>query len=140
MDWANLADAPLAATAAFDIPYGGDGFGAFMQGDRIAKLASRPRLARLWAQSSLALMDGGSCVARGVCVPFSSEVEGRDPFPDAGWTRLSSGLPKTRWISAPRTHCVPLRLRSTRRGNGKASRQSYLRACGSTLQDSDIAV
>jgi GNAT superfamily N-acetyltransferase len=85
----NMATGPTIAESALAIPYGGDGSGAFMGGDRVAKLVARPRVARRWARTSVALMDGGICVARGVCVPFASTVDGRDLFPDAGWDQVA---------------------------------------------------
>ncbi|GAB3748039.1 GNAT family N-acetyltransferase [Microlunatus parietis] len=85
MRWTNLAESDAVAEAAFAIPYG-KGPGGFMAGHLIAKLVSRPRLARRWPELSVALVDDdGSCVARGVTIPYASTVPGRDPYPEAGW-------------------------------------------------------
>jgi GNAT superfamily N-acetyltransferase len=73
------------ARAAMAIPYPDDA-GAFMAGHVTGQVVTRTRILRHWSDLSVAVLDdGGKSVARGLMIPFDSGVEGRDPFPDAGW-------------------------------------------------------
>ncbi len=87
MDVVTAEDEGVAAKA-FAIPYAKDGGGRFMSGHLITKLVGRQRLAQRWPHLTVAVLDGDQCVARGVSIPFSSTVEGREPFPDGGWEQV----------------------------------------------------
>ena len=87
MEAVSLADRPDVAADAFAIPYG-DGPGGFMQSELVSKLVRRTRIIDRWPSTTVALLEGGECVARGVAVTFASGLPGREPFPDRGWDQI----------------------------------------------------
>ena len=91
MELVTIARRPELAEAAFAIPYR-EATAAFMQGDPVAALVRRTRLARRWPHLTVVAVDGGECVARGVCVPFAADpadIAGRVRFPDGGWDQVA---------------------------------------------------
>lgn len=89
MDVVTLAARPDVAEGAFGIPYGTDA-PAFMQGEQVALLMRRERLARRWGEYVVAALDAdGMAVARGVSVPFAANTSGREPFPAGGWDQVA---------------------------------------------------
>lgn len=85
----SLVERPDLASAAFAIPYGPNG-GDFMQGNLAGLLVRRRRLVTRWPQHITVLVDDdGTCVARGVTVPFSAVGDDRERFPDGGWDQVA---------------------------------------------------
>lgn len=89
MDVVTLAERPDLADAAFAIPYPEDA-GTFMQGDQVALLTRRRRLARRWARYVVVLVDPvAGPVARGVSVPFAATPDERELYPAGGWDQVA---------------------------------------------------
>lgn len=89
MQVVTLAESERAAVEAFEIPYRDDGDGeSFMAGHRVTTLVARKRLAQRWPELTVALIDDGRTVARGVTIPFCSAPADRDAFPDGGWEQI----------------------------------------------------
>lgn len=88
VEFVTVAQRPELAEAAFAIPYREDA-GAFMRGDLVAALVRRARLARRWPHLTVVAVDGGECLARGVCVPFAGSGDERERFPDGGWDQVA---------------------------------------------------
>jgi GNAT superfamily N-acetyltransferase len=79
-----LAQRPDLAEAVYAIPYP-PGSPRFMEGSLTSLLVRGWRVARRWPHLVVALLDGGTPVARGIMVPF----RGRSPFPDRGWDEVA---------------------------------------------------
>lgn len=89
MELVSIRQRPDLGGPAFAIPYPADNE-AFMQGNRAALLVRARRLLERWPHLVLVLLDDGHRpVARGVMVPFASQGEERDRFPDGGWDQVA---------------------------------------------------
>ncbi|MFB9684880.1 GNAT family N-acetyltransferase [Amycolatopsis plumensis] len=84
MEIVTLAQRPDLVEAVYAIPYP-PGSPRFMQGSLTSLLVRGRRVARRWPHLVVALLEGGSPVARGVMVPFRE----RSPFPARGWDEVA---------------------------------------------------
>ncbi|MGW3963526.1 hypothetical protein ACWED2_27170 [Amycolatopsis sp. NPDC005003] len=84
MEVVSLAQRPDLFEAVYGIPYP-PGSPRFMQGSLTSLLVRGRRVARLWPDLVVALLDDGVPVARGIMVPF----RGRSPFPSRGWDEVA---------------------------------------------------
>ena len=85
----SLAIRPELFDDAFGIPYEDNEGSSFMQGNMVASLTRATRLARLWPEHVLVLVEDGRAVARAVSVPFSSTRDDRSEYPVGGWDQVA---------------------------------------------------
>ena len=118
MEIVTLAQRPDLADAVYAIPYPPSS-PRFMEGSLTSLLVRGRRVARRWPHLVVALLDGGSPVARGIMVPF----RGRSPFPARGWDEVAVWAAEDALDGvAPDTACaLEIAVHPSRQGRGLSS-------------------
>jgi GNAT superfamily N-acetyltransferase len=90
MQVVTLLGRPQTALQALHMPVPQGEGGTFMQGHTVAKLLSFKRLYERWPQFMLVLLgENGETIARGLSVPFASQLPGRELYPSHGWGKVA---------------------------------------------------